>query len=373
MRKGRNLYKRKDGRWEARVAIGRGPDGRIRYKYLYGDRYKTALQKQKDFEKGIRPQVRIPYKDRTAAFRDIAMLWLEEGREGWKPSTYIRYLNCLEKDILPYWGQMPLCAIGQDEHDQLISRLRPSLSASSLRTVDTVLNGIVRSCQAKRCLEGPPVVFARPPVKERTAPMDILSPDETVRLTQYLCLDPSLPALGILTALYEGIRLGELCALTWGDVDMAGGTIRIRRTLQRIQDPSHRPGSPHTILHLGPPKNGLERYIPLHPLLKYILKDYAGERPRDGYVLRDDRPMEPRNLIYHFKKALKGAGIRDIRFHALRHTFASNCVEAGMDIKVLSEILGHSTVKITLDRYVHLSMRFKQSQIAVLDFPVRHP
>lgn len=369
MRKGKNVYKRKDGRWEARVLIGHTAGGHPKYKYLYAHSYRGVLQKREDFEKNAVCQPSRTLCKDTLCFRDIAALWLDDRREEWKPSSYVRYQNCLEKDILPLWGELPLQDLGQDDYDRLMAQSRGRLKGSSLDIINTVLKGIVQYSLTDRHLEKIPFDHSHSSVKGTGGHMDILCAEEIEIMTQYIDLHFTPVTLGILLALCQGIRLGELCALQWEDVDVQKGVLHIRKTLQRIQDPSPDPGGPKTILYLGMPKNGRERSIPLHPAVSGILRDDPRGCPGKYYVIRDHRPMEPRSFSRHFKAILKQAGIRDINFHTLRHTFASCCVEAGMDIKALSEILGHSSIKITMDRYVHLSMRYKQSQLENLKIP----
>lgn len=370
MRKGRNVYKRKDGRWEARVLIGRRADGCPQYKYLYGGTYRAALQKKEDFEKNAACQTREPVYKNALCFRDAAVLWLDDSRERWKPSSYVRYQDCLEKDILPQWGKMPLREIGQEDYDKLINGLKSRLKGSSINTINSILKGIIKYSLLNRHLEKSPFDLSYPSVKKGGRSMDILTAEEIWDITQYIDSHFTPLTLGILLALYEGIRLGELCALQWRDVDIEKGILHIRKTMQRLRQPSPEPGGPKTILHLGMPKNGRERTIPIHPAVLEILRNNQEECPKEYYLIRDHRPMEPRSFSRHFKYVLSQAGIRNLNFHTLRHTFASCCVEAGMDIKVLSEILGHSSVKITMDRYVHLSMQYKQSQLGNLELPV---
>lgn len=170
--------------------------------------------------------------------------------------------------------------------------------------------------------------------------------------------------------MFSGIRLGELCALTWEDIDLKEQVLHIRHTLQRIQNKEQYFGEPKTVLYLGSPKNKRERTVPLHPQMIPILEKLEKNcYPSDYLLSGNSSPIEPRTMTSRFKKVLKSCGIRDFHFHTLRHTFATRCVESGMQIKALSEMLGHSSVKITMDRYVHLSMSFKQSQITILRFP----
>lgn len=370
MRKGRNLYKRKDGRWEARVSIGCGANGCPRYKYLYGATYQAALEKMKDYEKKAVFPGQTPKSQGTLPIRDIAALWLVSSRSGWKLSTYVKYQDCLNKNILPCWGLKNFQEITQHDYRQLMLQLNDSLTASSLNTVNTVLSGLVKFSLANRYLEQNPFHLAFAPSAKGKKNIEILSPSEARTLTRYACLHLSPLTLGVLLALYGGLRLGEVCALQWKDVDLEENVLHIRKTLQRIKNPSQSADAPKTILHLSLPKNDRERAVPIHPSLLEFLADRRGDGHGDTYILRDLRPMEPRIYSYHFKKILGQAGVRDVNFHILRHTFASSCVEAGMDIKALSEILGHSSVKITMDRYVHLSMQFKQSQIGILNLPI---
>lgn len=349
--------------------IGHTAGGQPRYKYLYAHSYRDVLQKREDFEKNAVCQPPRTLCRDTLCFRDIAALWLDDHREEWKPSSYVRYQNCLERDILPLWGELPLQDLGQDDYDRLMAQSRGRLRSSSLDIINTVLKGIVQYSLSDRHLDQVPFDRSRPSAKGTGGRMDILSAEEIETMTQYIGLHLTPVTLGILLALCQGIRLGELCALQWEDIDVQKSVLHIRKTLQRIQDPSPEPGGPKTILYLGMPKNGRERSIPLHPAVSGILRNDPRGCPGRYYVIRDHRPMEPRSFSRHFKAILKQAGIRDLNFHTLRHTFASCCVEAGMDIKALSEILGHSSVKITMDRYVHLSMRYKQSQLENLKIP----
>ena len=158
--------------------------------------------------------------------------------------------------------------------------------------------------------------------------------------------------MGVLTTLYTGLRIGEICALKWDDIDIKNGTVKVNSTVSRS-------GNEYII---GPPKTCSSiRFIPIHHTLLKRFKTY----PKTGiYVLsQSDNFMNPRTFENQYKIILKRAKIREINFHALRHTFATRCVESGMDIKSLSEILGHANSNITLNIYVHSSMEQKARQI----------
>ena len=165
----------------------------------------------------------------------------------------------------------------------------------------------------------------------------------------------------VLLCLYAGLRLGELCALRWTGIDLEGKTLTVNRTVQRIAVPGHKT---KTILLETAPKSGSSRRtVPLTPELLDILFRLRGEQP---HVFGGKKLLEPRTMQYHFKKILKETGVEGKTFHTLRHTFATNCVENGMDVKSLSELLGHSDVKITLNLYVHPTMDSKRKQLGAL-------
>ena len=363
MRTGQNIYKRKDGRWEARVSLGKKSNGRPHFKYLYASTYRKVLFLKNNYEKMLTLSNETTIS--TALFSDSAYKWLADSSRRWKPATYIKYKNFLEKYILPEWNMLYVHEIHQDTYNKLVEHLAQSLSGSSLHTINTIINGSLKHTQ-----NGLPILCKNPISNQEKHPLDVLSDSESYDFLLYLKSKDSLTTVGIQLALFSGIRLGELCALTWEDIDLKEQVLHIRHTLQRIQNKEQYFGEPKTVLYLGSPKNKRERTVPLHPqmipILERIEKDY---QPSDYLLSGDSSPIEPRTMTSRFKKILKGCGIRDFHFHTLRHTFATRCVESGMQIKALSEMLGHSSVKITMDRYVHLSMSFKQSQITILRFP----
>ena len=363
MRTGQNIYKRRDGRWEARVPLGKKADGRSHFKYLYASTYREVLLQKNNYEKMI--SLKNTQVISNTLFSDAAHNWMLNSARRWKPSTYIKYKNCLEKYILPQWKKFYVRDIQQGTYDRLMEFLQQELSGGSIRTINTIISGIL-----KHTLNYLPVKCTGTVSDHAKRPLDILSDGESCRLLAYLEANNDLISIGIRLTLFSGIRLGELCALTWADIDLEEQVLHVRHTLQRIQNQNPLPGNSKTVLHIGSPKNKRERSIPLHPQVIPILAKYKSSYPSSYYLLSGAlSPVEPRRMTRHFKKILKTCGIRDLHFHTLRHTFATRCVESGMQIKALSEMLGHSTVKITMDRYVHLSMSFKQSQITILQFP----
>lgn len=141
-----------------------------------------------------------------------------------------------------------------------------------------------------------------------------------------------------------------------GNIDIEQGIISVNKTLQRIQVKN---GLCKTKLMLAEPKSeSSKRKIPIPKCVLELLKNNRGDN--DNYILSNKKkPIEPRTIQYRFAKILKNGNLPSVHFHAIRHFFATNCIKLGFDVKALSEILGHSNVSITLDRYVHSSFEQK--------------
>ena len=193
-------------------------------------------------------------------------------------------------------------------------------------------------------------------VKQSKQDIRVFSVSEERILITYLRENMNLTALGILICLYTGIRVGELCALKWDEINLEEKTMRIGRTMQRLRVE----GKEHKteVKILEPKSKHSIRTIPLPDVLVGML---SGKSRKGAFVLTgsDTKFVEPRVMQNRFKRILKKCDIEDANFHATRHTFATRCVELGFDIKSLSEILGHASVSITMNKYVHPTMELK--------------
>jgi integrase len=187
-------------------------------------------------------------------------------------------------------------------------------------------------------------------------------------LEQAAFMSPDKRALGIILCFYTGIRLGELCALRWRDIDLEAGTMYIGNTVSRIRN--FQSVESKTMLHIGTPKSKTStRKIPLPGFLLELAKELKpGIKSEEHFILSNkNTPFEPRVYQKLYKRILKDTGIKDRKFHAIRHTFATRALEVGVDIKTLSEILGHSNVTITLNIYAHSLMEQKKAAIEKLN------
>ena len=205
--------------------------------------------------------------------------------------------------------------------------------------------------------------------KENKKEMRVLSSEEQRRFAAFLMVEPDVFKIGILISLVTGLRIGEICALRWRDVSFRDKTIRITSTMQRIKNTDQNAETKTKIVIKDPKSDASERVIPITEFgLSLFRMLYHPGCTANSFVLtcREDKYIEPRVLQYHMGVYCKECGLQDVHFHTLRHSFATRFVEIGCDIKSLSEILGHSNTKITLDRYVHSSLELKRANMMKL-------
>ena len=298
---------------------------------------------------------------------EYAEKWLETVKYQVRESTFMKYWNLVYSYIIPELGGKEWDSLNRETIELFCGRMRSAggqrQSGLSAKTVSDIMS-VLRRIFGYASDHGAAVRFnlSAITVKKEAKEMNVLTEKEQNRLYRHLRADLSDRNLGILICMFTGLRLGEICALKWEDISFAEQTIFVHRTMQRIQtkdDPKKK-----TKIIVTPPKSGSSvRKIPIPKELIKIL--YSFRKKQKGYVLtgREDAYVEPRTMERHFAKVLDRAGIKRVNFHALRHTFATRCVEMEFDVKSLSEILGHANVNITLGRYVHPSMELKRKNM----------
>lgn len=365
MAKGENIFKRKDGRWEARYPKGRDLDGKIKYGFCYGKSYHEAKEKVmqcKAITLGGRPAPQSVIHRRLAFYCDE---WLQKKKKKIRESTYIKYNTILEKHIKPRLGNCHPQGLTTDNVDDFTDDLlfEDELSVKTVHDILVVLHGVLRYV-ATQC-PGASVIEINYP-KEAHAEMRVLSLAEQERLIRYLRTDTDPCKFGLLFMLLSGVRIGELCALKWSDIDLEEQTVHITATLQRLHNTTAEGGN-QTHIVIGAPKSEKSiRTIPLTDYAATLCHRFANRG--DTYLLTGTEDyMEPRTLEYRFQKYTQECGLEGVHPHTLRHTFATRAVEAGFDIKSLSEILGHASTTITLERYVHSSLALKRTNMEKLD------
>ena len=366
---GRNIYKRKDGRWEGRYAKGRKETGQIVYGYVYA---KTCTEVKNKLETVLSSQISTNNKTEQPLFSEMAAQWLFNISLSVKPSSLAHYTATLENHIIPVLGGYKIHMITSAMIDQfaknklLVGRKDGTggLSAKTVRDLLTIIKNVFNyALSVDIAVSAITITY---PKREKQA-AQILSRQEQLSLEKVLTEEPDVFKLAILISLYTGLRIGEVCALRWRDISLPGGLIAVKRTMRRIQSLSE-DANQKTQLYVGTPKSQCSvRNVPLSNRLVYHLSLFA--RDDDSFFLSGAgfEHTEPRTLQNHFKKYLKVADISPINYHSTRHTFATRCIEAGVDIKSLSEILGHSNVNITLNRYVHSSFEQKKESAKKLE------
>lgn len=367
-RKGENIYKRKDGRWEGRYIKGHDPSGRARYGYVYGKSYREV--KEKRGQLGNQQTVMEKQSQIPVQIDQLLMEWLVLHKDKNKPSTYVKYYNLIHRHIIPELGSLPVTRLTtgilqQFTREKLEQGRLDHSGGLSEKTVRDILC-IVRAAVSFACKEYPSmaptlqVIYPREPVRE----IRVLSREEQKTLESFLLANPDLSKLGIYFCLYTGLRLGEICALRWEDILFSDGVVQVRRTIQRIQDIDGKEKGKTKVIISQPKSRSSFREIPLP---EFLIQRVTPFRPSigTGYFLtaQEDQFMEPRTYQNRFRSYLQQCGIKGANFHALRHTFATRCVEADFEMKSLSEILGHANVNITLSRYVHSSRSLKRANM----------
>lgn len=367
-RRGDNIRKRTDGRWEGRYQVI-SEDGQKRYLSVYGKSYSEVKEKLtsrmyminrtdssvlQNSQKNGRPQLQVCDTNFCALMEE----WLEEVAQNRKYSTYIKYKKLYICHIQALFFSDKLSRMSNSHIQAQIAALEVSDS-----TRQNVLGAIKQTMQyAEKQYSYPMPAITRCSLQKRLPAIEIMNRAEQTRLIQFLYSDMDISKAGIYLCLFTGLRLGEICSLKWADIDQERGLLHVNRTVQRIES---KEGPTKTALLETPPKSIFsKREIPISDTLQSLLTRFR----QDGqeYVLKSSKPMEPRTYQNHFKKYLEKINAPNYNFHILRHTFATNCIDSGMDIKSLSEILGHSNVQITLNRYVHPSMDTKRKYINAL-------
>ncbi len=361
-RKGENIYKRKDGRWEGRYIYAYDCNGKAKYHSVYAKSY-TEIKELLQLYKQKSGALYNTLSSKTLHY--YCNEWLNSVRLKNKETTFCKYRTVCEKHIIPILGKYYISKISTSLIEKFLSdKLHlEKLSATTVKFYLSVLKMIFtyanqNGCQTICC-------FSALNIQQSNKNMRVLDLEEQRQFTTYLKYDMDSVKLGVYLCLYTGIRIGELCALKWKNISFVNNTLHVAATMQRISSDDT---EKKTKIIISTPKTiHSEREIPLTDSLIGLLEKYRCED--EAYILtgRTNSFIEPRALQYHFKKYTNECGIENINFHALRHTFATRCVEAGFEIKTLSEILGHSSVNITLNRYVHSSMEWKRSNMEKLE------
>lgn len=364
-RSGENIYKRKDGRWEGRYIIKSAKGSK--YGYIYAKEYSEVKEQLKTLkiQSGLQAENIIPQKEEI--FKNIAERWFSGKKLQIKESTAVKYRNILDSYLYPFIGDLtfPQLTHGsvEDLSKELLShgsKTGEKLSPKTVSDVLSVLKNLVEYAGDQGIAI--PTNACKIQIRQSSRRLFVFSKEEQSILCSYLLSSNAPRDLGILISLYTGLRIGEICALIWENINMKEHTIFVCQTMQRLQVQDDK-NKKRTRISISSPKSACSiRTISLpDALYKRLTKFYKVK----GYVLSGEETefVEPRSMQNHFRYILKTCGIANTNYHTLRHTFATRCVELGFDVKTLSEILGHANVSITMNRYVHPSMELKREHM----------
>lgn len=366
-RKGVNIYKRKDGRWEGRYKKGVAPNGKTVYGSCYGKTYSDVKEK---LEKCKLQALTNKKNIKTISLKPFGAYcdnWLSVNKNKIKESTMVKYTVTINNHIKPYFGgyspQLITTEMTADFIDYMLTTKK--LSAKTVKDIAVVLKSILK--YISKNYGGIEMIDVVMP-KYTATKIRVLSKEEQQRFFEYLITDIDNYKFGILFALMTGLRLGEICALRAGDVSLKDRVVVVRETMQRIKNLSGE-GAKTKVVFSTPKSDRSVRVVPLTNTAYELCKEKVSKASPNTFLLTgsETKFIEPRIMQSKIKKYSKECGIDDMHFHVLRHTFATRCVEVGFDIKSLSEILGHSSPRITLERYVHSSVEFKKQNMAKLE------
>ena len=340
---GITITKRKDGRYVGKFIAEYADNGKAQYHYVYGKTYEEAESKVL-----IGREIATRYlSGRYITVGKVYQEWLNAVINRVKESTLANYQNKFEKHILPEFGEIPCADLTAGIINAFINKkLAEGLSASYVRDIFTVFKTMLKYAQEEYGFK----LSLKNVVLPKSEQVTKISDTEQKKLVFYLKANMSLTAFGILLSLFMGLRIGEICGLKWEDVDFQNKILHIRRTVQRITSAN---GNRKTKIVISAPKSATSfRDIAIPDALMKYFEMFRDEA--DHFILSGtDKPVEPRTMQYRYKKMLQSAEVENHNYHKLRHTFATNSAEKGFNVKALSAVLGHSSVTLTLNRYIH--------------------
>lgn len=294
--------------------------------------------------------------------KDIAAAWLEDKQPFVKESTFAAYALILQNHIVPAFGTSTELS-EPTVQEFVLQRLANGLSVKTVKDILIVLKMVMKFGVKKKWMEYAeweikyPTMTAQPPI-------EVLTIANHKKILDHIRANFTFRNLGIFICLTTGLRIGEVCALRWSDINIEQGTLSVQRTIERIYviDGEKK----HTKLIINTPKTVNScREIPLskdaiallRPLMKVVNQEFY-------IVTNESKPTEPRTYRNYYKRLMSELNMPNLKFHGLRHSFATRCIESNCDYKTVSVILGHSNISTTLDLYVHPNMEQKKRCIA---------
>ena len=359
-----NIRKRKDGRWEGRYTAGRDPEtGKAIIKNVLG---KTQAEVKEKLKKAIEENVGIDYgRAKTYTVGTWLEVWMENyAKIKLRPSTYLTYHGYIENHIKPQLGKIPLNdlttlhlqqfykkLLAEGRVERIESQKQPKgLSAKTVRNIHQIISSALKLAVEQRLIARNPADGCALPKAERKE-MQTLPVEQ---LTSFLreAKDSGVYELYYLD-LATGLRRGELLGLKWTDIDLDRGVLKIQRAISRQNG---------KVVEAPLKTKNAYRTLPLSADAIDVLKAQKNKVGSSEWVFPSPTggPMSPDSVLHMLQRVLKRAGLPRIRFHDLRHTFATLALQNGVDIKTVSGMLGHFSAGFTLDTYAHVTTSAKR-------------
>lgn len=359
-----NIRKKKDGRWEARITIGRNDNGRQKMKYFSGKTRQEAAEKLSTYLNESKKGIYIEPNRYTVA------TWLDDWYNNYvvnrvKPSTRVSYDTCIRVHIKPNLGFYKLSDLKSSTIQGFYNKMfAEGKSRGMIKIVHTVFRAALQVAYLNDIIIKNPAAERRVSLPQSTIkePLKVFTPEEQKAIEK----ECSTERLGtaILLDLYTGLWRGELLALTWEDLDFEKRTITINKQLARLRN-FDKNATTKTVITLSPyTKTSEDRTISVAKDILNLLKVFKEKEIADGISQASDKDLifcdekggylNPRKLVYAYERILKRSDVEYRKFHALRHTFATRALELNIPIKIVSKILGHANIRITLDIYSHV-------------------
>lgn len=292
---------------------------------------------------------------------EVIRLWKTDKKQYVKKSSFSAYTLLIENHILPDFGDS--YEVEEAEVQAFVFRkLELGLSHKTIKDILIVLKMILKFGAKHKWLDYTPFDIQFPTVRE-SQHIEVLSRSDQKKIMNYIQEHFTFRNLGVYICLSSGMRIGEICALTWQDIDLENGIICVNQTIQRIYVIEEASRKTELILDTPKTKNSI-REIPISKDLLRILKPFKKIVNPSFFVLTNDaKPTEPRTYRSYYKNLMRDLQMPELKFHGLRHSFATRCIESNCDYKTVSVLLGHSNISTTLNLYVHPNMEQKKKAI----------
>lgn len=351
-----SIYQRADGRWQARVDLGRGPDGKRRRKVAYGATRQAAAQAlNRLLGRAATGELLVTSTPTVKAWLDD---WYRTHRDDWQGSTPRIYRTAIDQWIVPALGDVRLEALKPARIQRWINDASANGARAKVVIAHVVLRAALKWAMQQRQVTFNAATLCRVPRPTRKA-IAVLSTEEAQRLLD-VAETHRLGAM-VIIALTMGLRIGEVSGLTWADVDLDAGTLRVRQQVQALGK-----GLPAALAPLKTPNSRRTLALPTRVVTALQARRTAQleERMRAGqrwqrgdlvFTTPLGGPLRPNAVRDMLRPLLKAAGARPVRFHALRHTCATTLLAAGVPLFDVSRVLGHASIQITADTYGHLA------------------